>query len=172
MKERIAEAFKDLVEEENTYKVSVEAICKRAKVSKTTFYKYFPDKYAVTEYIVKKGITVPQRKLVYGIKEKSALKIKEHTTYLLARYYEDKEFYKILLEEEGHNSCKEYITREIISEMQRYLQNCTNKNYSEMDIDYISHCYATMFVDILKKWLNDERDAMPQTISSYFFFEF
>ncbi len=172
MKERIAEAFKTLVIENQSYKISVEAICKKASISKTTFYKYFTDRYAVMEHIIEKGITDPQNKVMYGCKEKKSSRAREYTLYLLARYYEEKEFYKILLKEQGQNSCGEYITREIRNGIKNYLRSCKDEDFTEADIDYFTFCYAASFVETLKKWLNDDRDITPKTVARYFFFDY
>ncbi len=170
MKERIAEAFIELVEEQNTYKVSVEAICKRANISKSTFYRYFSDKYEVTEYIYKKEIVAPLEKMTYGISEDGKLHIKDTASHIFAVIYGRKNFYRVLINETGQNSLEEFLIKENISGSHKYL-NMFAKNMTETDIDYFAYCYAKFFVDLLKKWLNDERNVTPEKLANYFFFE-
>ncbi len=43
----IISAFKELISHKDVCKISVEEIISHANVSRQTFYKYFPDKYAV-----------------------------------------------------------------------------------------------------------------------------
>ncbi len=172
MKERIAEAFIELVEEKNTYKVSVDAICKKADICKATFYKYFSDKYAVTEYIFNKEIGEQMERITYGFSKDGKLHIKDTAAHLFAVIYCRKNFYRVLIEEEGQNSFKDFFIKLCIESSHKYLGHFEQNHMTEIDIDYFAYCYPVFFVELLKKWLYDERNITPEMLSNYLFFEY
>ncbi len=172
MKEHIAKAFVELVTESKTYKISVETICKKANISKTTFYKYFTDKYAVIEYIFDKEIIMPFKDAMYKISEDGKLHIKDSTLDVITLIYGKKEFYKVLIKENGQNSLEDFLLKSLTVRSIEYLSTFAKKSMDDVDREYFAYCYAVFFVGLLKKWLEDERNIAPEKLTKYFFFEY
>lgn len=53
-KDLLANALLDLLQRESYQKISVNELCQMAKVSRTTFYAHFEDKYALLSYCLEK----------------------------------------------------------------------------------------------------------------------
>ncbi|MBQ8063582.1 MAG: TetR/AcrR family transcriptional regulator, partial [Clostridia bacterium] len=49
-KNHILHAFNRLVQKRNFDKITVDNICQEAEVGRTTFYRYFTDKYDLLDY--------------------------------------------------------------------------------------------------------------------------
>ena len=56
-KRRLYEAIEKLVKERPSEKITVQEILDEAEVSRRTFYKYFPDKYALANSLYESYVT-------------------------------------------------------------------------------------------------------------------
>lgn len=52
-KRDILQAFNKLVQKKSFDKITVDNICNEAEIGRTTFYRYFPDKYDILDYSIR-----------------------------------------------------------------------------------------------------------------------
>ncbi len=171
MRERITEAFIELVAEQKSFKVGVAEICKKAGISKPTFYKYFADKYAVTEHIFRKEIIEPMESLAAERVNGAPLDGLSITADFYRSFFRRREFYSILIREDKQNSLIDTIIESLI-ETNRDLLKKSFPDFSETDIDYIAYRHAALQAALLKKWMHDGMTVSPEKMAEYYYFEY
>lgn len=155
-KRALADSLKSLMRERAFTKISVEDICKKANISRRNFYRYFPDKYELLNWI--------------GYEDYFS-KIKLHKDYVIWDYfpeicqlcYDDKEFFRNALTIEGQNSMRSYtlelIRPLIVRDFKDELLAGQNENF------YISRTTDALF-DYVREWLRSE-PCMPPDKFAY-----
>ncbi len=171
MKERIAEAFIELVNEKKSFKIGVLELCQKAGISKPTFYKYFADKYAVTEYIFRREIIEPMESLAAQRINGAPLDGRSITADFYRSFFRRKEFYSILIREDKQNSLIDTIIESLV-ETNRNLMKISLSDFSETDIDYIAYRHAALQAALLKKWMHDGMTVSPEKMAEYYYFEY
>ena len=158
-KESISEAYKILVIKEKTTKISVKELCENIGISRTTFYKYFKDAYDIIEYIFVQDAMIPLDTLV-----SNKVKVRTLMENWYASFYENKEFYKTAIAENGQNS----LFDTIISLLTEYNREVYKNHLSGEDLEYFSYKYAAIQAMLLKKWMLEGMKTQPEKMAEYF----
>ncbi len=172
MKERIAEAFIELVTEQKSFKVGVMEICRKANISKPTFYKYFSDKYAVTEYIFEEEILKPMERLTAEKIKDGKIDTRGITADFYMGFYRRREFYQILIREDKQNSLVDTIVEKLVAINKVQLNQFFGNEMTETDIDYIAYRHAVLQASLLKKWMGEGMGVSPQKMADYYYFDY
>ena len=159
-KEKIEKGFIELSKIRNTTNITVVDICDHLKISRKTFYNYFPDRQAITEKIfidrVEKTI---HDCLKYGINTKNFM------TAIYNSYLEEKDFFAIAIQENGQNS----LFDTIISRME-IVFNIIFRDIIEnkTELEYLSYKFASLQAMLLKKWMKNGMKESPEFMTQMY----
>lgn len=156
-KRALAESIKALMRERPFSKISVEDICARADVSRRNFYRYFPDKYELLNW-------------VYYEDYFSRLTIREDWTIwdyfpLICHHcYEDRTFFKNALSIDGQNSLRSYVQDLLRPLIVHDFEDTFLSDGSE-DF-YVTRTTDALF-DYMQQWLRSDPCMPPDAFSAY-----
>lgn len=155
-KRAIAQALKELVEENSITKISVGNICQQCGLNRKSFYYHFQDKYELINWIYyTEFVNVALQK-----EYKLTWDLTEDILYYLD---ENKSFYHKVFQVEGQNSFFEYFYNLIFSLLLEDLSPLlSDKKASSL----IADLYAHGFIAIIKKWLSQKDSIPPAELSS------
>lgn len=160
-KEKIQQAFWSLYETNRIDKITVKAVCEKAKINRSTFYVYFLDVYDVLDSI-ESNIFPPATSLpVFDSNSKNTtFNIEEQIIYLR----EKKKFLKVLLSENGDAAFRfkfiKYI-RPAVMAMVKDKSNSVNSNYI---LEYTLWGIVGVFEYHITNDLEDNEDLLLNTI--------
>ena len=162
-KEIIAEAYRDLVVSKKMYKISVQEICDVCHVSRTTFYKYFRDVKDIIEYTLLQDAIIDN----YHLIENEIVDTETATLNWYLSFYKHKEFYLIIIRDNGQDSLFEVVT----NLLHQYNMQLYRKLYPKLDdeaVDYLSFKFAATQSMMLKKWMLDDMRVSPYKMCEYY----
>ncbi|MCM1195387.1 MAG: TetR/AcrR family transcriptional regulator [Corallococcus sp.] len=159
----IAQSYRELVVERNSSQIPVADICARSKVSRTTFYKNFEDRYKIVEYTILQDAVIDCFELLNDPK----IDVESVVLNWYLSFYPNKKFYMIAIDEMGQNSLFETII-DTLDKNNKMLIQSRFPEKAEQDIDYYSYKMAATQAMLLKKWFNDGMRASPKDMTRYF----
>lgn len=156
-KRALAESIKALMREKAFYRISVEDICAKADVSRRNFYRYFPDKYELLNW-------------VYYEDYFSKLTIREDWTIwdyfpiICQHCYDDRAFFRNALSIEGQNSIRTYV-QDLLKPL--IVHDFKDTFLSEGSEDfYVTRTTDALF-DYMQQWLKTDPCMPPDAFSAY-----
>lgn len=156
-KRALGEAFKKLLKTKKFSKISIGEICELCGINRKSFYYHFHDKYELVIWIFESEFISRVQKHPDSL-WKSA---KELCLY----FYENKHFYRKILEVYGQNSFSEYFLEACETNFATRIRE--KKGFENLESSTIN-LYASYFVLALYKWLKSDCDKDVDT----FFLEF
>lgn len=161
-KELIVDAYKRLVINKKTSKITVKELCSELHISRTTFYKYFKDTYEILEHIlITDGICTIDPLIDARINRFSIVE----GWYMT--FYKNRSFYYYAIQDESQNSLFNTLIK-VLSEYNKNLYITQKKEFSFQDIDYYSYKYASSQAMLLKKWICEGMKIEPKKMAEYF----
>ena len=162
-KEKIIEKYIELVLKKRTPEISVTELCEESGISRNTFYHYFQDRYAVVEAIFINEIEEPM---------KLGFEMEIHSTTVISIMYRNflkkKDFYIIVMREEGRNTLFE----NIISRIQKFSQPFFDEVISDKTkAEYIAHKFSATQAFLIKKWMSGGMKESPEFMADIYFSE-
>lgn len=149
-KRALASALKELMETKPFAKITVSDICEACEMNRKSFYYHFKDKYDLVNWIY-------YTECVAAIKEKSCRTSWELLGDLCAYFYENRSFYRKVLNVEGQNSLSEYF-RDIVAAI---MSSDAEKVFSgDGALQFYVDFYTDAFLCAIKRWLLD-KDCVP-----------
>lgn len=156
-KRALADSLKALMRERAFAKTSVEEICDKANVSRRNFYRYFPDKYELLNWVCFKDYFS---------------KIEIHEEWVIWDYfpeicrlcYDDRVFFRNALTIDGQNSLRSYaqdLLRPLI--VHDFKDTPLPKHSEEF---YITRTMDALF-DYMKVWLKSDPCMPPEDFAYY-----
>ena len=158
VKEKIAEAMKELVREKSIEDISVPDICAQSKVSRRTFYRYFSDKFEVTEWIYYNDflqkLQLPGDADMYYAMDASVRLV-----------LEDRKYYINVFKYKGQNSFRQYCAGHLLKLCYPEFRDCftSDKLYNL----YMSHAIETAF-DFFELTLSENPDLTRENLLQAF----
>jgi probable dihydroxyacetone kinase regulator len=155
----IATAFKQLMVEQPFNKISVTTIMNKTGIRRQTFYDYFPDKYALLDWIYDQEIGVY---------------IDEHLSYIhwtqvlaqLFNYFDaNRAFYQNALSIEGQNAFERHFIHHVHQLINRIIQDLASAHHITLSTDYQAFLLSFLsnaLVAYTAEWL---RSRHPQSVS-------
>ena len=154
-KKALAQSLKEQMMLRPFNKISVEDICKRADVSRRNFYRYFPDKYDLLNWLYYEDYF---SKLVYH----EDWTVWDYFPSICEYCYQDRAFFKNAFLVDGQNSLRTY-SQELMYPL--ILHDYKDTFLSEKAAYfYISRVTDSLF-DYMKEWLRSEPCMPPDEFS-------
>ena len=151
-KKALAAALKEMVLCEPFAKISIGDICARCNMSRKTFYYHFKDKDDLVNWIFDTEFIECARCNVYG-------SVWSAIDDLLQYFYENRTFYKKILQYEGRNSFAVYYNDLIHAVFVEQLQTIVGDPQTR---DFQINFIADGMVCMLKRWLTAPECTSPK----------
>ena len=162
-KEKIIEKYIELVLKKKTPDISVTELCEETGISRNTFYHYFQDRYSVVEAIFINDIEEPM-KMGFEMEIHSEIE----TSIMYRNFLKKKDFYMIVMREEGRNTLFENIIARIQKFNTPIFENVVpDKKRAE----YLSYKYSSTQAMLIKKWMSDGMKESPEFMADIYFSE-
>lgn len=161
-KQRIFQAFTELLDKMPFEKITVEMILKQSGLSKSTFYRHFHDKYDVLNF---NSMALAERLIGQQI----CRNWKEFLLLMFQAIAEDSRYYRMAFRSSGQNAHSGFLYAYSFS----VVENCylTYNHLTELSTQErysISH-YCHGCVGILQNWLNEPDVLTPEQMADIFY---
>lgn len=157
----LARAIRHLLANESLDKITVEDICRDSMLSRKTFYRYFPDKYALVNYVFDELF---ERAYLSNNADKSW---DEATTIFLNGLVSDQRYYANAYSFEGQNSLTDHDYKIFY---QYYLQKCEEAKGAPLSDDEVfslkSYCRGSVY--LIAEWAKEGMFEPVNMIVHYF----
>ena len=153
----LAEALKAIMRKVPFAKISINDICEKAGTSRRNFYRYFPDKYALLNWIYETelGNTFPS--------DDSWL-IQDYVPYVCNHVYQDRLFYSNAFTVTGQNSFRSFFEERM---KPKFMHDYGDVFMSDVAAKfYISHI-TDAILDRILIWLKSEPCMPPEEFAEY-----
>lgn len=149
----IIDALRHLLTLQNIDAISVKELCEVADISRTTFYRYFPDKYAITEwhfgyYCDRYSQGIGRRYTFY-----------ESTRQIIGVFQKEADLYIGSCQSKKSSSMLLYAKRHFVENLSNTITEYLGLSLSEslvFQIEYTSH----LVIDMTGWWINNP-NAIP-----------
>lgn len=115
-KQKIIDAFMQLVIQKDFYKITIQDITDQAGVVRPTFYYYFQDKYHIFEVILDDLIKKLEPLIYQGMFE-------EYHKIIFKHFEMHRDFYREAFKIKGQNSFENIVFDKIFQQLQRLLNS-------------------------------------------------
>lgn len=161
-KQKIFEAFSSLLETYPFEKITVEMIVKNAKISKSTFYRHFQDKYDLLNY----NSMALSRKVIGKNTCQSWL---DFFLLITEGIYEDASYFRKAFTYSGQNCHSDFLYCYSFDMVSHSYLTTYNKQSLSIKEKYIISQYCHGCVGIIQEWLQDTSVMTPKEISTIFY---
>lgn len=144
-KKAIATAFKGLLATLPFEQIRVGDVCERSGRNRKSFYYHFKDKYDLVCWIFDSEFVARLREALLA----DELTFEEISRRLMLYFYENRSFYRKILQIEGQNSFKEYFGRMV----EGYLRELMGVPQGGKAQDFCISFYADAILQSLERWL-------------------
>lgn len=168
-KEAFERTFRQLIIEMPYSKVTVTELCRKAHLSRKTFYGTFQDKEAVLESIFNEDVVMPIREMnrLVSIEQRRQL---AHvlTENMYARIWDNKEFYQALIHP------MKGVDDTFIRVVTHSLEALNNEIIAEMssadgyEAEYASYFFAASQAVLIQKWVFDGMPIEPKELAALY----
>lgn len=155
---RIVKSFDNLLKEKNFNNISVQEIIDNSGVSKSTFYRYFKDKYAIVEFEFANDI-----KIFDSYIPGYCHTLKEMHKHIFENIYNRRNYYSKIVKIEGQNSFVEMISHIGINVFFRIYREKNLEIPKELKEMTELYCYG--FAMLTQSWATQGFKESPEYIS-------
>lgn len=157
-KKLIEDAMFDLLTSNTIEDISVEMITQKSGVSRTTFYRYFKDKYDLMNYHF-------DNYFINNSDMKGDMGWREFSYEILTYINDNRQYYKNAFKSPGQNSGTQYIYKYTIENVSRvYKVNSKRKKLSYEEKSAIIF-YSAGSLQIVKNWIINDDNHTPRQVS-------
>ena len=160
-KRAIAGAFKDLLKEVPFSKITVAEICKRSGISRKSFYYHFIDKYDLVNWIFDTERPAAMEDVVhYSDAERLSI---------LSRYfYDNREFYRAVLQYKGQNCLTEHL-EDLAGNLLQGLQadDVSAEPAKAEQQGMVTRFFSDALLAALDRWMQDHVPMKPEDFVEY-----
>lgn len=149
LKRCIADALLNLMEHERYDAINVNAICEKAGIGRTTFYRHFTSKNSKEEILLFK-ITYEWEKYADAHKEEAQ---KDGNAVLLHFIYENKQFFRLL-----------YQNGLVILIMKIFDESIATEWPKEKDSAYLRAFFTYGYFGFIYQWIQYDFDETPEEV--------
>jgi len=147
-KRALGEALKKLLRTKSFSKICIGEICDLCNMNRKSFYYHFHDKYELVVWIF-------ESEFLNRIDSRDSESIWRVARELCDYFYENKHFYKKILQVYGQNSFSEYFLDACEAAFTEKIRS--KEGFEEIPL-FTIELYASYFVLALYKWLKDDSD--------------
>lgn len=161
IRSKFSEAFEELLKTSPLEMITVKDIISKAGLSRSTFYKYFRDKYDLAFWSLGEAIfhNVENSR---NNAEGEGLNLQSASEPMFRFIYDNQETYRKLLSYEGQNSFGDYYIESCIRRNREYARQA-ERDFSAEDLySVIYHAAGT--VEFIRYWLNNDRGLTSEEI--------
>ncbi len=164
VRELIEASFEDLVCECGLPQVTVSDICKRAGVSRKTFYTHYVDKFDVLERVFRRDI---YDAFEHNIRFAWRHGIDTNITLLdlYEKLYEKKDFYLNAMTYEGQNSLQKFFEKNTALLSAGLMKDLGTDS---LELEYAACYYSSAHVGLLRKWIAEDMSVPPEELVRYY----
>lgn len=152
IKKALAQGLKNIMRTKSFKRITVDDICLEAAVSHRSFYRYFPDKYELLNWIYATEFcdVVSELKIdnMFGL-----------LRYVCDHFYNDRVLYLHAFEVQGQNSFWEFCRGRLYVYLKRDLGDAFENE--KLEAFMINHIIDAMF-DGFKEWLSSDPCMPPE----------
>lgn len=146
-----------LIREKNLKNITVSDICEMAEIAKRTFYRYYPDKYALFEdtYLHEfyKKLDIPEDAFIYDIFER-----------IISQMYTEQDFFFHAITSKGQNGFWELMTNLILPHAERWT---TSDPYIDRAKDYYIRTDIRVSLHLIEEWIMGGYKETPAELSEF-----
>ncbi|MCD8118040.1 MAG: TetR/AcrR family transcriptional regulator C-terminal domain-containing protein [Lachnospiraceae bacterium] len=151
-KKVFADSLRELMQEEPFEKITVSQICENRELSRKSFYYHFLDKYELVTWIF-------DNDFVMLVKKKHPLTTWEFLDMLCGYLYENRDFYRKVLQIQGQNSFSEHFEEFLVPLIRNRLGVLFGgEEVPEIGIDFLTDG----FVSSIRRWLVASKPIPPE----------
>ena len=152
----LASSLKKSLEKESIEKVTIEQICEHATISRTSFYRYFQDKYELLTWIIESEFF----QSLVSTPEKA---IWDYYPAFIQYIYVSRRFLKNALTFEGQNSLRKYLLDRWAPIIVNDFQNAfSSKEWETFFVEW----YVKMSQEAYLDWLGQKEMIPPEEFLS------
>lgn len=144
-KKAIATALKELLASEPFEQIRVGDICERSGRNRKSFYYHFKDKYDLVCWIFDTELVTRLREAILT----EELSFEEVASRLMTYFYENRSFYRKILQIQGQNSFREYFGRMVGG----YLRELMGFPTGGQEQSFCIAFYTDAILQSLERWL-------------------
>lgn len=160
-KEYIALTFEELLQENSFSSLSVQDIATACNISRSTFYRYFDDKYSLMNWIYLQHINEI-------IMLNSSITSWKNLVFEIYSFIQRKKnFFKKVIHYQGQNSLVDFIYSCSYDYCQNILKEALQLSELPEDIDFSIRLYCGGTVHILKEWIASDAKESPEIMTQF-----
>ena len=155
-KEAFERTFRQLIMTMPYSKITVTELCRKAHLSRKTFYSTFQDKEAVLESIFVEDVVVPIREMnrLLSVEQRRQLtNVLMENVY--TRIWDDKEFYQALV-------------RPMKGVDDTFIRVVTHSSTKGCEAEYVSYFFAASQAMLVQKWIFDGFPLEPKELAALY----
>lgn len=155
-KNALANSFKKLMQEQTFDKINVTDICDNCNMSRKSFYYHFKDKYDLITWIFNNEFLskIDVDSVQYNFNDHW-----DFITTACEYFYENRSFYKKILQIKGQNSFSDYL-RQCLHPLLR--KRLTYMFDGENVDDFTVDLFADFTLCVIERWLLENDDITPK----------
>lgn len=152
--ELIIGAFKELFSKNPYNEINIKSLCKKADVSRQTFYNVFNTK----EEVLRKCIEQIFQEILDEYSNDNIIGARESIEYFVQIFYKNRQFMDLIIQNHLENILTEEFVYAITNLSRLY------QNDEVTHIDYILEFYAGGLTQILVHWMNDSNRVTAEEL--------
>lgn len=153
-------AILSLLEQANFGKITVNDICEEALISRSSFYTYYQDKYALLLAALRELKAQLRKRLAGHTPE-------ENLVAFLGGMREKRVVISRLLEDATNAELREMLMELIIEDFAQILGNLQNGNRTELPVEINAAFYAGGMTSLLFWWARNRFEIPEKTLAGY-----
>lgn len=168
-KDALELSFKQLVRETSYRKVTIAEICRRAHLSRKTFYANFQDKEDIVSSIFERGVVEPMRVINRTLtRNQTRGMMPTFTENIYAQLYSEREYYRALV---GSQLDRNDVFRRVASRCIYMLNKEILENQfsmSDIEREYAAYFFAESQAALCEKWIMDGMPMSAQELAELY----
>lgn len=161
-KAMIRDTFFSLLKDNPIEKITVKAICEKAEINRTTFYKYYENPYDLLNQLEKEFLD-RLRDEILRIEDAS---LSDIIRIVLNDMVDKKEIYLTLFSENGDELFKKSLFDLVYADNMRYIKRDYSK-LSEERQNYLFYFIAEGCTGIVNRWIKDGMKQPPVEVAGF-----
>lgn len=154
VKKAFSTALEELMTRKDLTGISINEICSQAGMSRTTFYRYFQDKYELSRWRLENVVSEADRTTIDPATVQATIEM------MLAEIGARKPYYKKLFSYVGQNSLEEFF----FSVFYDWAQRLEGKSLGVKD-KFTLQYNASGVTGVMKRWLNENHQMASKDVS-------
>lgn len=171
-RQKLIDAFVQLCGMKSYYDITIDDICKNAKLYRSTFYRYFDTKDSMLreielEYVEKtRSLTKSLENFHYSASPQEKALFRKELTADMEYHRANAKLCLVLLAPGGDLYFHQKLITSVEKSVEKNLSKYGNPTTDSADFHYVVHFFATGFVSTIYEWLKKD-DKTPEQIADF-----